>query len=59
MSVLENDAAQDQICLHIHGIFSRRLPPRNSHFQNGNHQMTSEISQAMKTTDAKAAIIPR
>jgi hypothetical protein len=32
---------------------------RNSHFQSGNHQMTSEISQAMKVTDAKVATIPR
>jgi hypothetical protein len=39
--------------------FHDAFPSRNSHFQSGNHQMTSEISQAMKTTDAKAAKIPR
>jgi len=39
--------------------FHDALSPRNSHFQSGSHQMTSEISQAMKMTDAKAAKIPR
>ena len=34
-------------------------PSRKSHFQSDNHQMTSEISQAMKTTDAKDMKIPR
>src|ERR1022692_420093 len=42
------------MCLRTGGILSRR-PPRNSHFQSGSHQMTSEISQPMNTTDAKAA----
>ena len=39
--------------------FHDAFPPRNSRFQDGNHQMTSEISQAMKMTDARAAKITR
>jgi len=39
--------------------FHDAFPSRNSHFQSGNHQMTSEMSRAMKTTEAKAAKFPK